>query len=193
MSFTYPDTVFSLHRGGRFSIGSGGGGLDRDALLAVHRLSRGKVLGDKQVFLTTAGDKNTGMTVRLDDDLLTTLDTFLASLLLTTTSTTAAAARGTTTTAFSAKSACRPESKIESASLSWEHTPLTCQESIATARTRLSRTDLDIQAVATEPERTTKAKLCCSEWDTNLSHHLDHHVEVLLRGLHGRHRRRPGV
>lgn len=123
MSFTYPDTVFGLHRNGSFSIGSRGGGFDRDALLAVYRLSRGKVLGDKQVFLTTTGDKNTGMTVRLDDDLLTTLDTFLASLLLsTTTGTSAAAARGATTTAFSAKSACRPETKIESASLSWEHT-----------------------------------------------------------------------
>ena len=42
-----------------------GGGLNRDALLAVDGLTRGQVLGDKQILLTTTGNEDTSVTVVL--------------------------------------------------------------------------------------------------------------------------------
>ena len=54
-----PHTVFGLGDGAVV-----GGSLNRHALLAIHSLSRSQVLGDEQVFLTTAGNEDTGMTVR---------------------------------------------------------------------------------------------------------------------------------
>lgn len=56
-----PDTVLSL---GDNTIITGGG-LDGDALLAVNSLTRGQVLGDKQILLTTTGNEDTGVTVVL--------------------------------------------------------------------------------------------------------------------------------
>jgi hypothetical protein len=53
-----PDTVFGLGHGTVLSRS-----LNRNALLSVDSLSRGQVLGDKQVFLTATGDKDTGMTM----------------------------------------------------------------------------------------------------------------------------------
>lgn len=55
-----PDTVFGLDSG---TVGFSGRRFNRDALLTVDRLSGGQVLGDEQVFFTTAGDENTGVTV----------------------------------------------------------------------------------------------------------------------------------
>lgn len=57
-----PDTVFDL---GSSAIFPSRRGLNRDTLLAVNSLSGGQVPGDQQVFLTAAGNEDTGMTVRL--------------------------------------------------------------------------------------------------------------------------------
>jgi hypothetical protein len=56
-----PNTVLDL---GDSAILSGGG-LNRDTLLTVDGLTRGQVLGDKQILLTTAGNEDTGVTVGL--------------------------------------------------------------------------------------------------------------------------------
>lgn len=56
-----PHTVLSL---GDNTIITGGG-LDRDTLLTVDSLTRSQVLGDQQILLTTAGNKDTSVTVVL--------------------------------------------------------------------------------------------------------------------------------
>lgn len=56
-----PHTVLDLGHGTILSSRA----LDRDALLAVHGLTRGQVLCDKQILLTAAGNEDTSMTVRL--------------------------------------------------------------------------------------------------------------------------------
>lgn len=47
-----------------------GGVLDRDSLLAIDGLARDKVDGSEEILLTTTGDEDALVTVRLDDDLL---------------------------------------------------------------------------------------------------------------------------
>lgn len=49
--------------------------LDRNPLLAVHRLARDKVGRGKEVFLAAAGDEHTLVTMGLDNDLLAALRT----------------------------------------------------------------------------------------------------------------------
>jgi hypothetical protein len=55
-----PDTVLGLGNGTILSRRR----LNRNALLTIDGLARSQVLGDEQIFLTTAGNKNTGVTVR---------------------------------------------------------------------------------------------------------------------------------
>jgi len=56
-----PDTVLDLGDGTVLV----GGTLNRDALLAVHSLTRGQVLSDKHVLLAATSDEDTGVTVGL--------------------------------------------------------------------------------------------------------------------------------
>lgn len=61
-----PDTVLSLCRSGGLAVrlGTGAGGVDADALLAVDGLAGGQVLGDQQILLA-ASDEDTGVPVGL--------------------------------------------------------------------------------------------------------------------------------
>lgn len=93
-----PDTVLDL---GGWDTVLLGGLLDGDALLAVDGLTWGHVLGDEQILLAS-GNEDTGVLVRLDDNLGTTAGTTTGTTTGTATGTatrTAAAATGTTTTA----------------------------------------------------------------------------------------------
>jgi len=72
-----PDAVLNL---GAIST------LDRDSLLAVNRLARNQVLGQKVVLLSV-GNKDTLVSVRLDSDLGTTLGTTTGATTSATTST----------------------------------------------------------------------------------------------------------
>ena len=67
-----PDTVFDLGDGAIFL----GGALDGDTLLTVDSLTGGQVASDEQIFLTTAGDENTGMTVGFLDRLVLTIESY---------------------------------------------------------------------------------------------------------------------
>lgn len=73
-----PDAVFGLCGGGSVAVGAGcgtgdgGGGFDGDALLAVDGLAGSQVLGDEEILLAT-GNEDTGVSVRLDNDLLASL------------------------------------------------------------------------------------------------------------------------
>lgn len=79
-----PDTVLSL---GSRSIALSRR-LNSNALLAVHRVSRSQVLGDKKIFLGATSNEDTGMTVRLDNDLLSTPGSSGSTSTATTTATT---------------------------------------------------------------------------------------------------------
>lgn len=100
-----PHTVLDLSDGAIFT----GRGLDSNALLAIDRLSRSQVLRDKQILLTTTGNEDTGVTVRLNDDLGTTLGTL--STTTTAATTTATTSRATTATAASTTTATTTASK----------------------------------------------------------------------------------
>jgi hypothetical protein len=101
-----PHTVLGLGDGAILI----GRGLDSNALLAIDGLSRSQVLGDKQIFLTTTGNEDTGVTVRLNDDLGTTPGT-LSTTATAATRTTTATGRGTTTAATRATTATTTASK----------------------------------------------------------------------------------
>jgi hypothetical protein len=88
-----PHTVFGLGDGTILTSG----GLDSNTLLAIDGLSRSQVLGDKQIFLTTTGNEDTGVTVRLNDDLGTTPGTLSTTTTSTATATTSRATTATTT------------------------------------------------------------------------------------------------
>jgi hypothetical protein len=68
-----PDTVLRLDSGSTLSIRVVRRAFDRDALLTVYRVSGGQVFGNEQIFLGSSGDKDSGMTMWLNDDPLTTL------------------------------------------------------------------------------------------------------------------------
>jgi hypothetical protein len=63
-----PHTVFGLVVSWDLAVDGRAGGLDRDALFAINSLSGGQVLGDKQILLSTASDKDAGVTVRFLKD-----------------------------------------------------------------------------------------------------------------------------
>jgi hypothetical protein len=65
-----PDAVFDTAGCGVLAIFAVGRGTDADALLAVHALAWGQVLGDEEILLS-ASDEDTGVTMGLDDDLTT--------------------------------------------------------------------------------------------------------------------------
>lgn len=87
-----PDTVLDL-RNDTVLVGRSVNG---DTLLTIDSLAGGQVLGDKQIFLSTTSNEDTGVTVRLDDNLSTTLGT---SSTAAATSTATTATRSSTTTA----------------------------------------------------------------------------------------------
>lgn len=92
-----PDTVLDLGGGDTILLG---GLLDGDALLAVDGLTWGHVLGDEEILLAS-GNEDTGVLVRLDNNLGTTAGTTTGTATSTATGTatrTAAAAETTTTT-----------------------------------------------------------------------------------------------
>lgn len=76
-----PNTVFSLNSRS-VTLGRG---LDSNTLLAIDRISRSQVLGDKHVFLATS-DEDTGVTMGFNDGFLTTLCTSTGTTAATTTS-----------------------------------------------------------------------------------------------------------
>lgn len=91
-----PDAVLDLGGDGlAVLVGARGGGVDRNALLAVDGLAGGQVTGDQHVLLCT-GNEDTLVTMLLDNDLGTTTGTSTGTTTSTTVTTTGSSASAST-------------------------------------------------------------------------------------------------
>jgi hypothetical protein len=74
-----PNAVLRLDGSSAVSICAIGSTLDCDALLAIYGVSGGQIFGNEQIFLRSTSNKDSCMTVRLDNDLLPTSGTKASS------------------------------------------------------------------------------------------------------------------
>jgi hypothetical protein len=131
-------------------LGGGGGTVvvldrlvDRDALLAVDRLARGCVAGSKTIFLTATDNEDTGVTMRLNNDLGTAslASTSTAATTTRSTSSTARTATATTvteTTTATTSSTTTATTTAEAAAITTETTTATAARATTTTTTGAS-------------------------------------------------------
>lgn len=142
-----PHSVLDL---GSLAVLSLGGDVDGNSLLAVHGLTGGQVLGDKEILLTS-GNEDTAVSMGLDNDLGSTSSTA---------SGTASAATGTTTgTTSSATSAAEAATgTASSTSVSTESTSSTSSSTAKATSATSSTTVSAAESTSASASSTSRSK-----------------------------------